>query len=373
MLGVAHGGGCVQDSARMTTEGATRIDTTFADNAGPQSKSAEGAFFNPAMRTNRDLSVRTIAAYAAMRGRSIDVADVLAGTGARSLRIAKEAAGDIHVFANDADPRAAKAMTAGVDTNGVADRVTVRHGGAYEFLASRRFDVVDVDPFGSPMPFLDAAMRATRHDGLVCITATDTAALSGTYPRVCQRRYGAKHQLRAAPWRAEVGLRILAGAIIRAAGRFDRSATPLWSVSGGHWMRVVARIEDGRRSADGSWRGLGTIGLDDDGRPTDGDHGPLWMGSLHDASFVVAMSSIESPASDKTHKLLATMAAEADAPAYWIDPGVLRRRFNIDAPKRAAFVERLRDAGFEAAPTHMDPQGIRTDAPTEALQPLWRG
>lgn len=354
----------------MTTEGATRIHTGFLENAGPQKKSPEGAFFNPAMAANRDLSVRLVADYAARRGRSIDVADVLAGTGARSLRIANESPGDVCVHANDADPRAVAAIRQGIESNGL-DNVEVHHGGAHPFLAGQRFDVVDVDPFGSPMPFLDAAMRATRHDGLLCITATDTAALSGTYPRVCQRRYGARHDLRQAPWKAEAGLRILAGAIIRAAGRFDRAAVPVMSVSGGHWMRVVCRITDGRQAADDVWRKLGTVGVDAAGMACEGTTGPLWKGPLHESGFMQRMVESSVPISAASERLLARLAAEADAPPFWIDPGSLRRVLGTDMPKRDALMERLRGAGFVATTTHIDPQGIRTDADLDAIRRVW--
>ena len=58
-------------------------------------------------------------------------------------------------------------------------------------LSENRFDYIDIDPFGSPVGFVDSAMRSIKNGGVVACTATDTAALCGVYPRVCQRRYGA--------------------------------------------------------------------------------------------------------------------------------------------------------------------------------------
>lgn len=353
-------------------EGSTELVTARGANRGPAAKNDEGAFYNAAMRVNRDLSVATVAAFAATRGRSIDVADVLAGTGARSLRLAHELDADVVVHANDADPRAVAAIQEGRARNGIDPaRLEVTHGDAHRFLATRRFDVVDVDPFGAPTPFLDAAVRATRHGGLLCLTATDTAALCGTYPRVCRRRYGAEHRLHRMPWRAEVGLRILAATAIKAAGRFDRAATPLWSCFGGHWMRVVLRMEDGRQKADGLAKRLGRIAATpgDLGTFADEGSGPAWTGPLHDAAFVAAMADASLP--EDSARLVARFREEADAAPFWADPGCLHRAFGRDPPKRDALMTRLRDAGFHAARTHLDDQGIRTDAGLDDLRGLW--
>ncbi|HET6398431.1 MAG TPA: hypothetical protein VFH47_02625, partial [Candidatus Thermoplasmatota archaeon] len=185
----------------MIQEGLTRI-AAGAQNAGnadrtPGARTEGLGFYNPGMALNRDLSVLLVEAEAKRRGRQIDVADALAGTGARSLRLANEVAADLIVHANDAHPPAVDAIRQG--RSGLADpaRLEVREGDAHAFLASRRFDVIDLDPCGSPMPFLDAAVRATRPGGLLLATATDTGALAGAFARVCRRRYDAHHGLHA--------------------------------------------------------------------------------------------------------------------------------------------------------------------------------
>ena len=361
------------------SEGSTWLPAPAGEHRGPKAREASAPFYNPAMRSNRDLSVLLVAAYAAGRGRPVDVADVLAGTGARSLRLAKEVGLDlglpISLHGNDGDPKAAAAMREGAERNGVA--LSIRHGDAHSFLASRRFDVVDIDPYGSPTPFLDAAVRATRHDGLLCVTATDTAALAGRFARVCRRRYGAQHGLHAFPWRSEVGLRILAAAAMQAAGRFDRTATPVLSVFGGHWMRVVLRIEDGRGKADAvlrklAWAIPAGLGATFATRPPGGPAaGPLWSGPLHDRRLVAAMQAIDAPVHAHTRRLLQHMADEADAPAFWYTLGDLRRHFGRDGPSRDRLLARLRDAGHKASRTHLDPEGVRTDAPEPVLADCW--
>lgn len=42
-----------------------------------------------------------------------------------------------------------------------------------------RFDVIDLDPYGSPAIFLDGAVQAIRDGGLLLVTCTDMAVLCG--------------------------------------------------------------------------------------------------------------------------------------------------------------------------------------------------
>jgi tRNA (guanine26-N2/guanine27-N2)-dimethyltransferase len=41
-----------------------------------------------------------------------------------------------------------------------------------------KFDVIDLDPFGTAIPFLDAAINACD-DTLLCVTFTDSRILCG--------------------------------------------------------------------------------------------------------------------------------------------------------------------------------------------------
>ena len=42
-----------------------------------------------------------------------------------------------------------------------------------------RFDVIDIDPYGTAAPFLDAAIQAASGETLLCITSTDSRILCG--------------------------------------------------------------------------------------------------------------------------------------------------------------------------------------------------
>ncbi len=364
-------------------EGAARLFAADANlgKAGPGTKG--GPFYNPAMVRNRDLSVLLVRDLLARRGRGLDVADALAGAGARSIRLALEVDGDIVVHANDGDPAAVAAIEKGRAANDISDeRLRVQRGGAHTFLAQDRYDVVDIDPYGSAAPFVDAGVRAVRHDGLLCLTATDTAALHGRYQKVCKRRYGATHQLHGTPWHGEVALRILAATGIQAAARYERAATPVLSVWGGHWVRIVFSIQDGRGAADRALAGLGATYAGEYGRavmvgdvrdvPDAKYAGPLWTGPLHDAALVRRLAEADRSLLDpKSGKLVDALAQEADAPAYWLDPGPLAKKFGQSAPSPRKLITALEEMGHRSARSHMDPQGVRTDAPLEDLAVAW--
>ncbi|MGB0653705.1 MAG: hypothetical protein ACPGQL_10955 [Thermoplasmatota archaeon] len=368
-------------------EGQTLLAATpSGGDVGPGTKDRDTPFYNPAMATNRDLSVALVAAEAARRGRELDVADVLAGTGARSLRLANEVAAPhgLVVHANDGDPNAVAAIERARVANEIPEaRLRTTTGAAHAFLASRRFDVIDLDPFGSPLPFLDMAVRATRHDGLICLTATDTGGLAGTFPRVCRRRYGADPAPQNAVWRREAGLRILAASAVRAAGRFDRAARPVLSVASDHWMRVVVRVRESRSEADAVTREIGHAWLGDGdealtGRLPPADvpaAGPLWLGPLHDTDFVASLPDLPEP-TRATTRLLDVVREEAAAPGgtplFWADVSRLGRWAQSDPPKRAHLLAALQEAGHVATRCHLEPAAVRTDAPWPALLELVR-
>jgi tRNA (guanine26-N2/guanine27-N2)-dimethyltransferase len=52
------------------------------------------------------------------------------------------------------------------------------------------FDVVDLDPYGTPAPFLDSAVQTVDEGGILIVTATDMAVLCGNNKEVCFHKYG---------------------------------------------------------------------------------------------------------------------------------------------------------------------------------------
>jgi len=52
------------------------------------------------------------------------------------------------------------------------------------------FDVVDLDPYGSAVPFLESALNSLADGGLLAVTFTDMAVLCARTPHVCFYKYG---------------------------------------------------------------------------------------------------------------------------------------------------------------------------------------
>lgn len=50
---------------------------------------------------------------------------------------------------------------------------------------------IDLDPYGCPSVFLDAAVQSVQEGGLLLVTATDMAVLAGNTPETCYVKYGA--------------------------------------------------------------------------------------------------------------------------------------------------------------------------------------
>lgn len=51
-------------------------------------------------------------------------------------------------------------------------------------------DIIDLDPYGSVVPFLDCALGSIKNGGLLCITCTDTRVLCGPDLVKCFYYYG---------------------------------------------------------------------------------------------------------------------------------------------------------------------------------------
>ncbi|MBR9680976.1 MAG: tRNA (guanine(10)-N(2))-dimethyltransferase, partial [Candidatus Altiarchaeota archaeon] len=168
-------------------------------------------FYNPSQAVSRDLSVL----FYKVAG--VDVLDGMAASGARSIRLAKNG---VNVIANDYDKRAVDLIKKNAKLNRV--KFPILNRDFRKAMLDSRYGAVDIDPFGSPVPFIHYALHsATKFIGLA---ATDTAALCGTYPRVAYRRYGFRSKRM--PNYPEIGVRGLAGFVIREAAKLEIAARP---------------------------------------------------------------------------------------------------------------------------------------------------
>ena len=282
---------------------------------------------------------------------------------------------------------------------------------------------VDIAPYGTPLPFLDTAIQSLARRGIAEISATDSAALTGSSKNALLRRYGAR--VRTDGLAHDSGLRVLLATVARTAARHERSIEPLLSVWESHHLRVSVRV---LRSVEGAndvecslgWRvacptaeeisSSIEYGLQPEtsldslpmhcflplSHPVDRSDkrisGPMWTGPVGQTEAMASMTE------ERALNLCGPSAIEDD-PVGWTerDFEYERRRVArsirhiseesgvIDAPhlilvdelaswlgsgsppRPSAMAEALRRAGHRAAVAHYGKPAFRTDAPWDVV------
>lgn len=178
--------GCDAVQTIFITEGRTKIEVPnpedFRTKAGDYAPSLTSVFYNPGMEFCRDISVSVVQTIS-KRFNNVWACDPLAGVGVRGIRYAKEVKGVLRSVVNDRSKEAFELIKRNIEINELSNLVEVKSTDANIALRENlgRFNFVDLDPFGSPAPFVDAACGALSRKGMLALTATDTAPLSGTH------------------------------------------------------------------------------------------------------------------------------------------------------------------------------------------------
>jgi tRNA(guanine-26,N2-N2) methyltransferase len=176
----------------------------------------------------------------------IKILDALAATGLRSIRYMKEIPNIRSITINDLSKEATEVASNNIKINNIDENKCIIYNKdatilMYESRGQHdQYDVIDIDPYGSASPFLDAAVQAVTDGGLLCITCTDTSVLCGTYPEVCYSKYGSI-PLRES-YLHEGSLRILLNSIETVANKYKRYIEPWLSLSVDFYIRVFIRI-----------------------------------------------------------------------------------------------------------------------------------
>jgi len=359
---------------------------------GPAAKSP--VFYNPDAALGRDLSLLALKAYASGVGRPVSVADPLTGLGARALRYAREGPEKTEVSANDLSRQAVALAEQAAALNGVEKRVSLSCMDARVFLLDRaalgkRFDFIDLDPFGSPAPFLQSAVSALKRGGVLALAATDSATLSGVYPRTCLARYWARPLK--TEYHHEVAARILMGFIARTLASQGLGARPLSAHRLGYALRLHVQAKVGSTMRQEALSSLGYLfhcfrclrrALRPGALPAGSQEcggcgrpfsvaGPLWTGALFDVGFCAKMLETATYMSFSQPKeafsLLAASLAEAQAPPTYFVPAKLGAKLKRPLRARAEFAAEIKRRGYSFVETHFETSGFRTDAPVEAI------
>ncbi len=326
-------------------------------------------FYNPEMRTLRDISVLFLRAISTKKRR---ILDATAATGIRAIRYALEA-GAKDVTALDINDSAAKIAQKNMKLNRLKFKVLNEGLQVLAGTSRDKFEIIDLDPFGSPAPYIHDAMKLSWDGTVLMITATDTAVLCGAHDAACIKVYNAKplHNEMC----KEVGIRILLSYITRVASGFNFGVVPLLSISDRHYMRVFVRLEFGASKAISSVKttGLGAFcrkcysfrfasgvaplmpNRCDECRERLEPFGPLWLGNLQDKELIKKMLGI------REMQMAREIYDELDTLMLYSVPKITEA-LGFGSVSRYKVVERLTRMGRRATMTQFNKDGIKTDA-----------
>ncbi len=342
-------------------------------------------FYNPRMEFNRDNSILAIQSFQKMLDKTVNICDLFGGSGIRGIRYKKEIDGAGNITINDISSLANEYSRFNAEENGVEVEITQKEASLLLRENRGAYDIIDIDPFGTPSYFIDSAAYSIKKNGLLCLTATDTSALCGTYKAPCIRKYNAK------PYKSEYchenGIRIMIGFAALTLAKYKKYVEVLMSHSSEHYMRVYLHVKKGSKNTDESLENnIGHIvhcrnclnhsvvnGLSSS-IPENCEYcgtkytvaGPLWTGSIQDKDFIQNMITISQDKKlnqkEDILKLLESCYNESDAPLGFYDIHVICRNLKISAPKLDKILDSLKSQGYIAIRTHFKPLGVKTDA-----------
>ncbi|CCM02381.1 uncharacterized protein FIBRA_04476 [Fibroporia radiculosa] len=373
------------------------------------------------------------------------ILEALSATGLRSIRYAKEIPLAKYVIANDNSPSAVEAMQRNVDINGLAGsealtkgpssdsqiaegsrprqpKVKVNEGDAcalmYNHRAEKdRVDVVDLDPYGTAAPFIDAAVQCVHDGGLLCVTCTDLSVLATVnYPEKCFSNYGGVPVK--AEYCHEAALRLVLNTISTSAARYGRYVQPLLSLSIDFYVRLFVRVYSSANEVKKAvsktsmfyvCSGCQSFYSQPLGRMTEKIHeasgtvnyhfkahtgptvpskcpecnfplhlsGPMWSGPIHDPAFVTkVLEHLETNedkygTSTRMKGMLTVAKEELDTPFYFT-PAKVASSFHCTCPSLDEVASALLHAGHQVSRSHACAGSLKTTAARADVHDVFR-
>uniref|UniRef100_A0A0E0M6U3 tRNA (guanine(26)-N(2))-dimethyltransferase n=1 Tax=Oryza punctata TaxID=4537 RepID=A0A0E0M6U3_ORYPU len=400
--GARGGGGGFPGTIR---EGRAEI---FADDSN-------SVFYNKAQVNNRDLSIAVLRSFILrrreehdfrlrkgrhaellpkhhaeelghIRGRSEDkalseeisyrapkVLEALAASGLRAIRYALEVDGIGEVIAVDNNEVAIEACKKNIHHNGsVASSKVVPHladARVYMLTHPKEFDVVDLDPYGSPAAFLDSAVQCVADGGILMCSATDMAVLAGGNAGVCFSKYGS-YPLKGKHCH-EMALRILLACIESHAIRHKRYIVPIISVHMDFYIR------DKRNIALPNFSPIMPQECAECGHNFVMG-GPIWSDPMHDKEWAASiLSSIQAmscaySAYAKISAIMTSVTEELPKAPLFVSLHSLCATLKCTNPTISMFQSAIRNAGYQISGSHVDPLALKTDAPMSVIWDIMR-
>ncbi|KAL3844577.1 hypothetical protein ACJIZ3_001980 [Penstemon smallii] len=343
------------------------------------------------------------------------VLEALSASGLRALRYAREVDGIGQVVALDNDKASVEACRRNIKYNGsVACSKVESHladARVYMLTHPKEFDMVDLDPYGSPSVFMDSAVQSVVDGGILMCTATDMAVLCGGNGEVCYSKYGS-YPLRG-KYCHEMALRILIACIESHANRYKRYIVPVLSVQMDFYVRVFVRIYTSAGAIKNTplklsyvyqCTGCDSFHLQPIGRtitkntsvrrlPGFGPAvaqecsdcgkkynmgGPIWSAPIHDQEWVTSIledvksSKDRYPAFNRISAILTTISEELPDVPLFMSLHNLCATLKCTSPSAVIFRSAVINAGYRISGSHVNPLGLKTDAPMDVIWDIMR-
>ena len=359
-------------------------------------------FYNKRMEINRDISILAILAYNRLFNQEpLVVVDSMAASGIGSIRLLKNIENIDKIYLNDINPVAVELIKKNLKINNIeSDKVEVINKDANLLFSefSRRStlsDVISIDPFGTPNLYINSALRSIKKDnGLLCITATDTAVLFGIKPKVCIRKYMAKplHT----EYCKEIGARILLSFISRIAHINNIGIKPLLTFYSNHFIRIFAITFRGKskilKNLSKNYGYVIHCKQCGDRKSFIEDFltvpqkcsiclsekylsysGPLWAGELHQKSYLEELSLLNERFNFKNknriRKILNYAVSEINMPVSYYNIHKISQQLKLPfIPKLEEIIKLIEEKGYKASRTHFDFISIKTDMKIDELK-----
>lgn len=346
---------------------------------------SKDVFYNPNMRLCRSMSSLAVGAI----GEKLDVVDAFTASGIRGIRYAKENRNVKKLTLLDIDKRAVALAKKNIKSAKLKPSSSKTALGNISRLAFELdADFIELDPFGTPSPYLNDAFRYfnTKKVAYLSATATDVAVLCGGKTAPCQKNYHSKPLNN--EFTHETGLRIMIKRIAEVAAEFNMGIRPLVSFSDKHYLKSVLEV---RRSADLAFDSMNALGYVSF-CPACGNRnhsrfpapscprcgkgndyaGQLWLGELHDAGFIRGMAglNVEREYADKAEigRMLGEMETEVGMPPYYYNIHALCKLGRMKSvPTTDHVLKALGSMGHKAYRTHFSPICIKTTAPYDDI------
>ena len=373
-----------------TTEGGRQFHVPLPSSQKDVPRKSDKVFFNPHQELNRDFSVLALRAFAKLYEKEfLTACEPFGGAGIRTCRYASETPFS-KIYYNDVNSTAFGIAKLNVKqlTKENQEKIQMQNAEFSDFLnffsqKDQVLDFIDIDPYGTPIPYVHRVIKLINRFGLLAFTATDLASLTGLYPRALYAKYGIGLMDTRIGNVHELAARSLITGLQRAGLMQDQSLIPIITLYYRHFIRtfmIRKRGVDKVLDKTGflcKCRECHTIFQTDltNKNPLCSDCGnaqpyrigPIYIGPLHKDSYLTQIKNdphITTFNKPKTiSRIIDLMYEENILGLPWsYDIHNVAKHVGKPIPSMDYIVQNLHEKGYKCYKTHFSGSCLKTDA-----------